>query len=44
MDPPREDAQDHDILIWLTVALYVFVSSRKDKGKEHPERHRGTWI
>ena len=33
MDPPREDAQDHDIFISLTDALYVVVNSRKDKGK-----------
>ena len=30
---PREDAQDHDIFISLTGALYVIVNSRKDKGK-----------
>ena len=30
---PREDAQDHDIFISLTGALYVVVNSRKDKGK-----------
>ena len=33
MDPPREDAQDHDIFISLMGALYVTVNSRKDKGK-----------
>ena len=33
MDPPREYAQDHDIFIPLTGALYVTVNSRKDKGK-----------
>ena len=33
MDPPREDAQDHDIFISMTGALYVTVNSRKDKGK-----------
>ena len=33
MDPPEEDAQDHDFFISLTGALYVTVSSRKDKGK-----------
>ena len=31
--PPREEAQDHDIFISLTGALYVVVKSRKDKGK-----------
>ena len=31
--PPREDAQDHDILISLTGALCVVVNSKKDKGK-----------
>ena len=31
--PPREDAQDHDIFISRTGALYVTVNSRKDKGK-----------
>ena len=30
---PKEDAQDHDIFISLTGALYVVVNSRKDKGK-----------
>ena len=30
---PREDAQDHDIFILLTGALYVIVNSQKDKGK-----------
>ena len=30
---PREDAQDHDIFISLTGALYVIVNSPKDKGK-----------
>ena len=33
MDHPREDAQDHDIFISITGALYVTVNSRKDKGK-----------
>ena len=33
MDPPREYAQDHDIFISLTGALYVTVNSRKGKGK-----------
>ena len=33
VDPPREDAQSHDIFILLTGALYVTVNSRKDKGK-----------
>ena len=33
MNPPGEDAQDHDIFISLTGALYVIVKSRKDKGK-----------
>ena len=33
MDPLREDAQDHDIFIPLTGALYVTVNSRKDKDK-----------
>ena len=33
MKPPREDAQDHDIFISLTDALYVVVNSRKDKSK-----------
>ena len=33
MDPPREDAHDHDIFISLTGALYVTVNSRKEKGK-----------
>ena len=33
MNTPREDAQDHDIFISLTGALYVVVNSRKDKGK-----------
>ena len=33
VDPPEEDAQDHDFFISLTGALYVTVSSRKDKGK-----------
>ena len=31
--PPREDAQDHDILISLAGALYVVVNSQKDKRK-----------
>ena len=30
---PREDAQDHDIFILLTGALYVIVNSKKGKGK-----------
>ena len=33
MNTPGEDAQDYDIFILLTGALYVIVSSRKDKGK-----------
>ena len=33
MDPPRKDAQDHDIFISLTGALYVIWNSRKGKGK-----------
>ena len=33
MTPPREDAQDHDIFILLTCALYVVVNFRKDRGK-----------
>ena len=33
MTHPRKDAQDHDIFISLTGALYVTVNSRKDKGK-----------
>ena len=33
MGPPREDAQDHDVFIWLTGALYITIKSRKDKGK-----------
>ena len=33
MDPSREDAQDHDIFISLTGALYVTINSRKEKGK-----------
>ena len=33
MNPPREYAQDHDIFISLTGALYVTVNSRKGKGK-----------
>ena len=33
MDPPREDAQDHDIFISLTGALSFTINSRKDKGK-----------
>ena len=33
MDPSRKDAQDHDIFISLTGALYVTVNSWKDKGK-----------
>ena len=33
MDPPREDARDHDIFISLTGALYVVVNSQKDNGK-----------
>ena len=31
--PPTEYAQDHDIFISLTGALYVVVNSQKDKGK-----------
>ena len=31
--PSREDAQDHDIFISVTGALYVVVNSRKNKGK-----------
>ena len=31
--PTREGAQDHDIFISLTGALYVIVNSRKDKSK-----------
>ena len=38
MDPPREDAQDHDIFISLTGTLYVTVNSRKDKSKA-PKEH-----
>ena len=34
MDPPREDAQDHDIFISLTGALYVILNSRKEIGEE----------
>ena len=30
---PKEDAQDHDIFISLTGALYAVVNSQKDKGK-----------
>ena len=37
MDPPREDAQDHDIFILLTGTLYVLVNSRKDQGKAFKE-------
>ena len=33
MDPPREDAQDHDIFISLTGVLYVVVNSWEDKSK-----------
>ena len=33
MDSLGEDAQDHDIFISLTGALYVTVNSQKDKGK-----------
>ena len=33
MKPARENAQDHDIFISLTGALYVVVNSRKRKGK-----------
>ena len=33
MTSPREDAQDHDILIPLNVVLYIIVNSRKGKGK-----------
>ena len=38
IDPPREDAQDHDIFISLTGALYVTVNSGKDKGKALKKR------
>lgn len=31
MDPPKEDAQDHDIFISLTSALYFNVNSREEK-------------
>ena len=31
--PSREDAQDNDIFISLTGALYVVLNSGKDKGK-----------
>ena len=34
MDPPREDAQDHDIFISLTGALYAILNSRKEIGEE----------
>ena len=33
MKPSREDAQNYDIFISLTGALYVIVNSQKDKGK-----------
>ena len=33
MDPLREDAQDHDIFISLTGAVYVTVNSQKVKAK-----------
>ena len=33
MGPPREDAQDHDIFILLTGALYDTVNSRKEESK-----------
>ena len=33
MGPPMEDAQDHDVFISLTGALYIVIKSRKDKGK-----------
>ena len=33
MNTAREDAQDHDIFISLTGALYVVVNYQKDKGK-----------
>ena len=33
MNVAREDAQDHDIFISLTGALYVIVNYRNDKGK-----------
>ena len=33
MNAAREDAQDHDIFISLTGALYVVVNYQKDKGK-----------
>ena len=32
MEPPREDAKDHNIFIPLTGTLHVIVNSRKDKG------------
>ena len=48
MNVAREDAQDHDIFISLTGALYVVVNYRKDKGKAlkeaRSEGHRTTWI
>ena len=37
MDPPREDAQDHDIFILLTGTLYVLVNSRNYQGKAFKE-------
>ena len=33
MSSPREDAQGHDIFIWLTGALFVTVNSQKHKAK-----------
>ena len=33
MDTPREDAQDHDVFIFLAGTLYFIVKSPKDKGK-----------
>ena len=33
MNAPREDAQDHDIFISLTVALYVVVNPQKDRAR-----------
>ena len=38
MNIPGLEAQDHDIFILLTGALYVIVNSRKDKGKA-PKKH-----
>ena len=33
IEPPREDAQDHDIFISLTGALYVTVNPQKEKDR-----------